>query len=145
METKVWVTVEGCQQINNCSDSQKRECLGRFLKKGNFQYLTYLEHDPESGDTAQVTLKLDSNRLVMLRSGGLSSRMVFTPEIDTNCRYHTDAGTFFFRIHTDTLSIQMESGIGNIFLHYQLLEHENLLSCNTVNITVRPQNGQALI
>ena len=131
------ICVDGQQYSGEQSDRILLQTTGTLVQKESAWYITYLER-AEDGAETKVTLKLQPNRAVMLRSGAGSTRMEFCPECDTPCSYDTGAGILPMIVRTHAVIASVSSSGGTVELIYSLLAQNDLLSKNDVQITLTP-------
>ena len=129
------ICVDGQQTCGSSSDRITLQTTGALFYKGNAWYITYSEHG-EDGSSIQVTLKLQSDRALMLRSG--SARMEFCPGRDTVCDYRTGAGTLTLLVRTHAVIASLSPSGGSVELIYSLFTEQELLSKNDVQILLTP-------
>ena len=127
--------IDGQQSADGQSDRITLQTTGELLCRESAWYITYSERC-EDGSEEKITLKLQPDRVVMLRSG--SGRMEFFPGTDTVCNYHTAAGFLPLRVRTHGISVSISASGGSVKLTYSLLTEGGLLSRNSVRITLTP-------
>lgn len=129
------ICVDGQQYSGGQSDRITLQTSGSLFYKGDAWYVTYFERG-EDGRETKVTLKLQPNRAVMLRSG--TSRMEFSPGSDTLCNYDTGAGILQMYVRTHAVNSTLSSTGGHVELIYSLYAENDLLTKNDVRISLTP-------
>ncbi|MGI6260743.1 MAG: DUF1934 domain-containing protein [Acutalibacteraceae bacterium] len=129
------ICVDGQQTCDTQSDRITLQTTGALFSKGNAWYITYSERDDEGGEIP-VTLKLQPDRALMIRSG--AARMEFCPGMDTVCDYRTSAGTLTLQVRTHAVIASLSPSGGSVELIYSLFAGQELLSKNDVQIILTP-------
>lgn len=142
MDGQVLVSVTGRQYADGQTDEITNLVSGRLIEKNGARYLSYQEVSSDTGDVTNVTLKAEPHRVVMLRSGASKTSMTFLIGQDTFCEYDTGAGSFQFRIHTESMLVKFGNTEGRVSLCYTLFLNGEALSRNEVIVTVRPAEKQ---
>lgn len=128
MADRYRIFVTGTQTGDGTRDAQTFDAPCDYRVQHGVHYLTYT--DPAA--RARVTLKLQPNRAVMLRSGG--TRMVFDPARPTTCDYMTAAGVIPFEIRAHTVIVSLTDAGGSARLCYALRHGGALLSENEIAV-----------
>lgn len=129
------ICVDGQQICGTQSDRIMLQTTGALVRKGSAWYIAYSERDDDGAETS-VTLKVQSNRALMIR--GDTARMEFCPGEDTVCDYRTAAGTLTLQVRTHAVISLLSASGGSIELIYSLFSEQELLSKNDVQILLTP-------
>ncbi|MDQ0339357.1 uncharacterized beta-barrel protein YwiB (DUF1934 family) [Caldalkalibacillus uzonensis] len=79
-------------------DEQVETVPGMLYRKGKVYYLKYIEHSEEG--PINTTLKLEEDRLTVIRHGAASMNHVYRPGTTTRGIYHTPYGPLHMETHT---------------------------------------------
>lgn len=142
MTKDVLIKITGVQGIDNDSDTIEFTTDGKFgFKDGSF-YLSYDEGEILGIKNVKTMLYIKSdNSVILQRSGTLSSRLVVETGKRNTCFYSTPQGELVIGIFGETVEHKLNEAGGSINLKYTIDSNLNLISRNTVNISVREVNN----
>lgn len=107
--------------IESFSEGQRMQqsVQGELFPKGDHYYLRYEEADPEMSGT-MTTIKLERDRIRLLRSGSVRSELTFVQGQSCRGSYEMPQGSL--ELHTDTTSmiIDLLEGLGTVDWSYDL-------------------------
>ncbi|MFA7636530.1 MAG: DUF1934 domain-containing protein [Monoglobales bacterium] len=92
---------------------------GTVFYKGGLLYILYKENPDEFGKT-QTTIKIKGDRLELIRTGSINSRLVFCTESPYEGSYDTPYGSLPLKIKVESLEIDADETSGSIFMRYKL-------------------------
>ncbi|MBR3430244.1 MAG: DUF1934 domain-containing protein [Clostridia bacterium] len=83
---------------------------------------TESQQDEETGEvsTANITLEMKKNRVIMNRVGDFSNTMVFMPEQRFEGIYHTPYGNMDMAVFARSVRCDIGESKGSVHLNYQL-------------------------
>lgn len=138
MMKDVIINIKGTQGIDGQTDTIDFTTDGRFGEKDGSFLISYDESEILGMKNVKTCLyiKLD-NSVILQRSGSLESRLVVEEGIRSTCFYSTPHGDLLIGIFGETVSHDLKKNGGNILMKYTVDSNLNLISRNTVNITVR--------
>ena len=92
---------------------------GNVFYKDELLYILYKENPEEFGKT-QTTVKIKNDRLELIRTGDITSRLIFSKNILYEGSYNTPYGSLPLKIEVSNLEIDADENFGNIFMRYNL-------------------------
>lgn len=122
-------SVNGGQQIVH-------EAEGDLYKKNDHIYIRYEETEPEMGQTTTI-VKIEKNRMKIMRHGEISSEQSFIPGESTNGFYQTVQGRLILVIQTHSLHNRLnDNGTGELEWSYDLEVMEEQAGLFTIKLTI---------
>lgn len=119
------------------ADSMDFYTEGRYYEKKDSRYISYEESEISGLDGSTTILKLGKGEAVLMRSGGLSSKMVFRVGCETKNTYRTEYGIFELSILTQRLDINIcNNQINSVYLKYRLSINSSEAYTNEMNISI---------
>ncbi len=134
----VMITVKGTQSIDGEGDSVELTTCGRFgIKEGKY-FLSYEEGDLSHKGRVKTRININSdNSAVLNRSGDIESRMEIVKGQRRPCLYATGVGNIYIEIYGEQISVNLGENGGRVMLGYSIFSGLNVISRNTVEITVK--------
>lgn len=138
----VIIDIKTEQTVDNDTDFIEFTTDGRFgFKDGSF-YISYDESsllDVEGEVKTTLYVKPD-NSVVLQRKGAYNSRMVIEKGVRNNCFYSTPHGDLSLGIFGEKVIYKLNNNGGSISMKYTIDTDLQLLSKNSVNISIREVN-----
>ncbi len=91
-----------------------------FVKKNNKYYVTYTDLEEFETNGAKTTLKIENDKVTMIRFGETGSQLIFKQGNKYDTHYETSYGTFSLSIFPDNVNIDIDDKGGNLCLSYDL-------------------------
>lgn len=134
MAISVQIDVRNLQKQDHEQNIINYQTRGYLYQKGQATYLQYQE-GAEGLEGVQTTLKLEKNRVTLIRHGDLSMKQVFEQGIRDDGMYQTPYGAL--ALGTDTTFLEMVVGFeeGRIRIFYDVFLSGTISSTNTLEIT----------
>ncbi len=138
----VIIDIKTEQTIDECTDLIEFTTDGRFgFKDGSF-YISYdesrlLDVDGEVKTTLYVK---PDNSVILQRNGAYKSRMVIEKGVRTNCFYSTPHGELSLGIFGEKVFYELNDNGGKISMKYTIDTGLQVLSNNSVKISIREVN-----
>ena len=82
-------------------------------------YVTYMENPEEFGKTT-TKVKIKKDRIELIRSGNIVSRLVFCKDLPFEGVYNTPYGGLPVKIKVNELSVNADGSSGEVFMNYNL-------------------------
>lgn len=102
-------------------DSMEFFTEGRYFEEQDNRCISYEESEISGLEGTTTTLKLGKEEAELIRSGALSSRMIFRIGCETKNAYRTEYGVFDLAVLTHKLDISIcNSLINSVYLKYRL-------------------------
>lgn len=132
------IKIKGVQGIDNDTDTIEFSTEGKFgIKNGEF-YISYSEGQMfDSGGIVKTVLFIKKDNSVLLeRSGALNSKMLIEKGQRNSSFYAMAQGELIISIYGEKIQHNLNENGGSIFLAYTIDSNMQLLSRNTVEITI---------
>ena len=110
---------------------------GTYYKEGDNYYITYNESYLTGMDGTTTTLKVEPDAVTLIRSGNVSSLMVFKKGRKHTSEYSTEYGTFEVGVTAQKVSVNMNDLGGNIDVEYFIEVNNQLTSFTTLKVKVQ--------
>jgi len=110
---------------------------GVYYKEDGNYYITYNESHLTGMDGTTTTLKIEPDSVTLIRSGNVSSLMVFKKGRRHTSEYSTEYGTFEVGVTAQKVSVNMDDSGGNIDVEYFIEVNNQLTSFTTLNVKVQ--------
>lgn len=137
MGKKAWITVIGTQKTDEGQEDKiEFSTEGNFYEKNGTYYIIYQESDLTGLVGVTTSLKADPQRVVLNRMGKADLKQEFSPNSYFRSNYVTPYGTILMGIWTEVVESNLTGQGGHISLKYNLYVEEELISYNTLSITV---------
>ncbi|WP_036746751.1 DUF1934 domain-containing protein [Paenibacillus sp. UNC451MF] len=115
MKTAVSVNIESYSEDQRV----QQQVDGDLYQKGDHYYLRYEESDPEMSGT-MTTIKLERERIRLLRSGNVRSELTFVQGQSCRGVYEMPQGTLQMHTLTNSLIMELTGGLGTVDWSYDL-------------------------
>ncbi len=103
----------------------------------------YVIHYTESAMTdmpgVETTFRVESDQIVLTRSGGIESEMVFRPGERTESLYDVGVGAMLLSVSTKRVSIEMNADGGTCEFDYNVELEHTPVTRNNYHVTVEPR------
>ncbi len=121
MEKEVWLTIIG-EQTDEDGNREKNgsQCKASYEYSGDAHHLIYREVNEDDGAATDAELLIMDERVVVRRSGEVSSTMNFQAGKTTGCRYSTPFGVIPMKIHTRRIALQKTAKLVHVRIFYEL-------------------------
>lgn len=138
----VIISIKTEQTVGDSTDTIEFTTDGRFGIKDGSYFISYEESKLlEVDGDVKTTLYIKSDDLVVMqRNGAYSSRMVIEKGVRNNCFYVTPMGELSLGIFGEKVKTNFSENGGSIDMNYTIDTNLQLLSRNSVNISVKEVN-----
>lgn len=141
MMKDVIISIKGTQGLNEETDTIEFTTDGRFGEKDGSYLITYDESEILGMKNVKTCLYVKpDNSVILQRSGTVQSRLVVEEGRRSTCFYSTPQGDLLIGIFGETVKHDLKKNGGSISMKYTIDSNLNLISRNTVNITVKEVN-----
>ena len=133
------IKVEGRQEGDGQRDTISLVTKGEFTYRDHSFYITYTETETTGFDGCTTTVKAaaDGRRVSLLRFGAVSSQLIVEKDVRHICHYETGQGSLSLGLAADEIRCELGAKGGRLFFSYLLDFGSELLSRNSVSITVK--------
>ncbi|MBQ4119593.1 MAG: DUF1934 domain-containing protein [Clostridia bacterium] len=138
----VIINIKTEQTVGDNTDTIEFTTDGRFGIKDGSYFISYEESqllEVEGEIKTTLYIKPD-NSVIMQRNGAYSSRMVIEKGVRNNCFYVTPMGELSLGIFGEKVKSALSEKGGSIVMNYTIDTNLQLLSRNSVNISVKEVN-----
>ncbi len=135
----VIIEIRSTQTVDSETDNIEFSTEGRFGLKDGEYYISYHEgklFDTEDDVHTHIYVKSDDS-LILQRSGSVKSRMLIEKGKRNSSIYSLPYGQMTIGVFGEKLEFNLNENGGSIELWYNIDQELNLVSKNTVNITIR--------
>lgn len=103
-------------------DGNKIEVVtpGEFYKENNDYYAVYEETELSGMEGTKTTLKISSDKLLLLRVGTTNAEMKFKKNNKDITLYNTPYGALEISVETKDLKINIDNNGGDVLVNYNL-------------------------
>ena len=138
----VIISIKTEQTVGDSTDTIEFTTDGRFGIKDGSYFISYEESKllEVDGDVKTTLYIKSDNSVVMQRNGAYSSRMVIEKGVRNNCFYVTPMGELSLGIFGEMVKTKFSENGGSIDMNYTIDTNLQLLSRNSVNISVKEVN-----
>ncbi|SHF29163.1 Uncharacterized beta-barrel protein YwiB, DUF1934 family [Caldanaerobius fijiensis DSM 17918] len=140
MNKKAIITIRGIHQVEDNRDTIELVTEGNYYKKGNNYYIHYDESEISGMEGTSTTIKIEPERVVMLRRGENTARMVFEKGRKHAAEYYTPFGEMGVNVTSKKLKADFNESSGELYIKYVLDIDDRILSTNEIHVTVRGVN-----
>lgn len=137
MKQEVLLTIEGTQFSQDYDENVELKTLGSFFKKGDTYYIIYKESEVTGFEGTTTTLKIEPEKITMLRFGETRTTMIMDPKNRHICSYPIPGGFIGLGISGVEIQNKLTDCGGEITLKYALDYENAYLSDNELKITVK--------
>lgn len=136
MNKEVFVSVKGIQQDIASKEQDEIEFIakGKYYEKGDKKFIAYRETQMEEKEEILSTLKIENNRVTLVRMGNNSANMLFEVGQKHVSQYSTQFGLMELGITTRSLDIELNDNDGEINIKYLLEVNNNPVGVNDLSI-----------
>lgn len=137
MKKAVVVSVKNKQTISGKEESIEVVTPGTFYKKGSAYYVVYDETEISGMEGTTTTLKIEEDKVSLIRFGTTSSRVNFKAGFKDISLYRTPYGVMEFCVNPERVDINIDDEGGEIKLVYELGDSGQKISANELFIKIR--------
>ncbi len=118
------------------ADKFELETMGSFYEKNGKFYIAYKETELTGFENTSTTIKIASDNVLLMRHGGVESRMEFVLNKKRLCNYNTPYGVIPVATELSELSHSLGKWGGKAKIQYALDFNNEKFAVNTLDITV---------
>jgi uncharacterized beta-barrel protein YwiB (DUF1934 family) len=143
MKKNVIISLKGSQQGEG-NEKEEIELVteGSYYREGTSHYITYNETEVTGLEGTTTTLKIEGNKVTMLRYGQNNTQLIFEKGQRHLCCYKTPFGAFTIGIKSDKVDIDLKEDGGVISAQYQIDINNNLSGLNNFHLQFRNCQNQ---
>lgn len=134
----VVIDIKGTQGIEGDNDIIELSTVGTLSEKDGKYLITYEEKETIKTDSVKTLVKAEGeDRITLIRSGGIDSRLVVEKGRRNTCYYTVPQGELVLGIFGEEIENSLNGNGGKVKMSYTIDIDNSVLSHNTVEITVR--------
>ena len=133
MSQKVTINVESSQDDGTEKEEISTENSGELYKKRGTYYLKY-EESAEGLEGVKTTVKIEEEKLTLIRQGAVRTIQNFIPDERTKFDYQTPHGTLNLALEVEKFDFTIEERKGEIRLEYIIYSQDSVVSNNSLVI-----------
>ncbi len=137
MKKDVVISLVGTQESGDDKDKIELITEGSYYKKGNDYYITYKESELTGLDGTTTTLKVQGEKITMIRYGTNTSQLVFEKGQHHLCCYDTEFGALTVGVWANKVSVDLNDNGGELYAAYNIDVDNNSVSQNDFKMQIR--------
>lgn len=134
---KVYVSVVGTTVTDGESDQTELVTEGEYVIRNGKYMLRYQEDVESFGTECSTIIKFDNDTVVMTRSGGANTQMIFENGKRHISHYETPLGSFTIGVSTDRMVVDVNENGGNVEIDYILDINSSAQVENKLRLNIR--------
>jgi len=137
MNKNVIISVKGRQNHGGEENSIELVTEGKYYKKGDHYFVTYKETEITGMEGTTTTLKIEDNKVTLMRFGENNSQLVFEKGQKHLCYYETPYGAFTIGVLSNQVDIRIDDCGGEIAVGYELEIDNTAIGVNDFYLQIR--------
>lgn len=138
MKKDVIITIKGLQSYEDQEDDRvELVTRGNFYQKDEDYYITYKESELTGLGSTTTTVKVEPERVTVLRFGDTRTHMIFEEGQKHISYYDTAAGALTVGISTRRIQKRLSDQGGQLMIDYAMEINNSLTGENAFDISVR--------
>lgn len=137
MNKDVIISLKGGQSDGDEREEIELVTTGKYYKKGEKYYVTYNETEVTGLEGTTTTLKIEDNKVTLLRYGQNNSQLIFEKGQRHLCCYETTFGSFTIGVSSSKVDIDLTENGGNISAEYTIEVDNNTSGYNDFYLQIR--------
>lgn len=114
------ILIKSSQKTETGRSEMEIEVEGSISTKNSVCYLIYKEPEGTGLVNTTTTLKIDDQKVTLIRSGSTSLKQVFQKGEETYSTYKTPYGNFPLTVAAKEVKVELIKDKGKIFLQYDI-------------------------
>ncbi len=136
MKKDAKISIRGRQTVDGESDVVEVFTQGSFYKKNDVYYIVYESKEDTGFKGTTTTVKIEKNKVVMLRSAPTESQLIIEKGNRHLCSYNTGYGNVMIGINGSKIDVDLSERGGRVRFKYTIDVNSALLSSHEVSIFV---------
>ncbi len=137
MKKDVIIKIKGSQEIDHDTDIVELITEGHLYEREQKYYIVYKETEMTGFDGTTTTLKLEPQKVTMMRRGATISQLIFEKGQRHLTHYDTGLGIFNVGVTTSNLDLSFSMDGGCVAIDYDIEVNNLLTSKNRFEISVK--------
>lgn len=136
MKKDVNICIKGVYMAEEERTTTELYTVGSLCKKNGHFYLTYSESETTGFEGCVTTMKLEQDRVTVIRRGPATAHLILQKGIRNVGRYEMMGTLMDIGVYTDGMESTMTEDGGSLHLKYTMDMNSALLSENELDISV---------
>ncbi len=136
MKQDVNICIKGVYTAEEEQTTTELYTVGSLCKKNGHFYLTYRESETTGFEGCTTTMKLEDDRVTVIRRGPATAHLILQKGVRSVGRYEMMGSLMDIGVYTDGMENQMTEEGGRLHLKYTMDMNASLLSENELDISV---------
>ena len=136
MKQDVNICIKGVYTAEEEQTTTELYTVGSLCKKNGHYYLTYRESETTGFEGCTTTMKLEDDRVTVIRRGPATAHLILQKGERSDGRYEMMGSLMDIGVYTDGMENQMTEEGGRLHLKYTMDMNASLLSENELDISV---------
>ncbi len=142
MKKDVIITIKGLSGFEDAeNESIELVTNGRFYEKGGNYYVSYKESELTGLGETTTTLKIENNKVTVIRSGDVQSHMIFEEGKKHISYYDMGFGALTVGVSTKSIDKKISDVGGKMTIDYALEINNAMTGENAFCIDIKEPNG----
>ena len=139
MKKDVIISIRSCPRYDGEQDADPIELItnGKFYRKNGIYYIVYKESALTGLEGLTTTLKVEPNRVVLLRTGQSSSQMLFECGEKHVGLYHVDGAVLTVAVNASSIKNLLTDDGGELTVEYTIELNNTLVGANIFSAFVK--------
>lgn len=137
MKKDVVISFKGTQSDGYDKDTVELVTEGKYYKKGDNYYITYKETELTGMEGTTTTLKVEENKITLMRFGSNNTQLIFEKGQNHICCYETEFGSFSVGVRSKNVDIDVSDIGGKISAEYQIEVDNSPVGINDFHMEIR--------
>ena len=137
LKKDVVLTIVGTQEADGEQEQVELTTTGRYYKRGGLYYISYDESESTGFEDSKTTLKVEAEKVTMLRMGKSRAQMVVEKGRRHQCFYDMGFGAMTIGISGNRFESSLSDKGGRLEFGYTMDINTAVASENTVVINVK--------
>lgn len=142
MQKEVIISITGRQMMEGASGEETVDLVTSGVMRRDGDEYTLMYQETDMGGETQTTLLVQGERVTILRSGEVTTQMVFEEGRKHFSYYDTYEGTLVVGINAGSVHAELNEQGGDIIMDYMLEIDHALAGENSIRINVREAPDQ---
>ncbi len=136
MKQDVNISIRGTYTAEDESTTTELFTLGSLCRKNGHYYITYRETETTGFEGCVTTMKVEQERVTVIRRGPTTSHLVLQKGVRNIGRYEMMGNPMDIGVYTNGLEANLNDDGGMLHLKYTMDMNSNFLSENELEISV---------
>ncbi|NLL69497.1 MAG: DUF1934 domain-containing protein [Epulopiscium sp.] len=137
MKKNVLITVTGIQDGLDPSEDIEMVIPGYYYQKQNKFYIIYKESELTGMKDTTTTIKVERDKVSILRFGKNNSSMIFERGKKHTSHYHTVHGEFMISMLTKDMKVNLDQEGGQVYVKYALEVDHMAIGSHSFHVSIR--------